>query len=676
MAGGPSTDRVRADFSSSTEASALPGGAEAVRGSSEARTQSRSRRLAGAWLAYGAVLALCALYAYWKLFTTWQPYDDTGFNTYAIRLFMDGHPLYNQIFSPYGPFPFELWGAVFKILGVTPSTDAAYLATYVLWLATSVAIGVCAQRLSGRVAIGVCAQILSFALLAISTREPILPDLLATSLLVALEVVCIFGVSRRPRAALATVGALIGVLALTKVNSGGFAFVAVAFAAIMSLPGLRQTAWLRRCAVAAVILIGPVLMAPDLHTGAFARFAFLVFSAAVALVLAAGLTPLGTVVPGEARRWVGSLLAGLIVSMVVILAVIFVLGTSPRALFDTVIVNGPRQRTEHPYPLELAPWVTVLALAAAAAAWVVSHTTAARKAIAGPSTVIALARIVCGVLIWFPPVEGFAVRLALAWVAVLPSSRDTDASAWRFVRLTVPTLAVVNSLFAYPVAGSQVQFVETMFVLCGAICVADGLSDPKLVAALGAMLRIRLHSARAIIAALTVALAFVVLLSSVALPLRGLHSKYDSYRALPFAGAQRLHLPPAVTSTFVALIAAARAHCRTLISTPGLSSLNLWSGLPAPSGYTIIGLWWEAPPAEDLERAYAHARSAPGLCEVRNSEEIHFWVNEQPLPRIPLVRFLEEDFGSIGTYAQSNEPEFVYQLLQRREGSALTGASR
>jgi hypothetical protein len=630
-----------------------------------ARSRRRSRRLAAASLGYGAVFALCALYAYWKLFTTWQPYDDTGFNTYAIRLFMDGHTLYNQIFSPYGPFPFELWGAVFKILGVTPSTDAAYLATYVLWLATSVAIGVCAQRLSGRVAIGVCAQVLSFSLLAISTHEPILPDLLATSLLVALEAVCIFGVSRRPRAALATVGALIGVLALTKINSGGFALVAVAYAAIMSLPQLRQNAWLRGCAAAAVILIGPVLMAPDLHTGAFATFAFLLACSAVALVLAARLTPLGAAVPGEARRWVRSLLAGLIFSMVGILAVIFILGTSPRALFETVIVNGPRQRTERPFPVELARWVPVLAFAAAVAAWVVSHTAAARKAITGPSTVAALARILCGALIWFAPVEGFAVRIVLAWVAVLPSSRDRDTAAWRFVRLTVPTLAVVNSLFAYPVAGSQVQFAETMFVLCGAVCVADGLSDPKLVAALSAMLRVRLHSARAILAALTVGLALVVLVVSVALPLSGLHSKYDSYRALPFAGAQRLHLPPAVTSTLVALIAATRAHCRTLISTPGLASLNLWSGLPAPSGFTVIGLWWEAPPAEDLEKAFTEAERSPGLCEVRNNEEIRFWVNKQPLPQIPLVGFLEKNFVPIGTYGESSDPPFLYQLLKR-----------
>ncbi len=653
------------------ESGAAAGGPALTREEARTLALNRTQRLAIACVLYGGVLALCLLYAHWKLFTSWRPYDDTGFNTYAIRLFMDGQTLYNQLFSPYGPFPYELWGGLFKVLGVAPSTDTAYVTTYVMWLATSLLIGFSAQRLSGRLAIGICAQLISFVLLAVSINEPMLPDLLATALLVALEAAAIFGLSRRPRAALAVVGALVGVLVLTKVNVGGFAMVAVAYATIMALPQLRQLTWLRWCAVACVVLIGPVLMAPDLHTVAFAKFALLVVCATIALVLATGATPVGTAVPGQAGRWIRALVTGVAVSVVVILAVIFILGTSPGALFETLIVNGPRQRTEHPHAVTLAAWVSLLALAVAGAAWAASRTATGRRLIASPSWAMAATRIACGLLIWFPPTQGFALRISLAWVAALPTGREEDSAAWRFVRVMVPAVAVLNSLFAYPIAGSQVGFAETMFVLCGAVCVTDGLNDPALAAALSSFLRIGRGSARTALTVATVTFALAISLGAVALSLGRLHRKYDSYRALPFSGAKQVRLPQAEITTFSALITAARAHCRTLITTPGLPSLNLWSGLPAPSSFTIIGLWWEVPPSHELTSAYRQAASAPGLCEIRNAEEIHFWVKEQPLPRIPLVRYLERDFTPIGTYGEATgDPRFVYQLLKRREGRA------
>ena len=636
----------------------------------EASTPRRGAPIATASLVYGAVLALCALYAYWKLFNTWKPYDDTGFDTYSLRLFLDGHPLYNQFFTLYGPFPFELWGAVFGILGVTPSTDSAYLATYFLWLATALAVGVSAHRLTGRLAVGISALIVSFVMLRVSANEPILPDLLATTLLVALEMVCIFGLERRPAASLSAAGALVGMAALTKANAGAYAFIAVSFAAIMALSQWRQHAWLRRCAGAGVILIVPAVMAPDLSISGFGKFAFVVTCSAGALVLASGLVPPGSVVPGEARRWARAFLLGLLVTAIVIIAVIFMLGTTPRALFETDIVRASHISNLHPRPPSLRNSAILWVVIAFGAALAISRTRAGRAAVISASPVVAVGRILCGVIIWLMPFEGFAFQLSLAWVAALPSSRDKDTAASRFIRLLIPAVAITYSLFAYPGAGSQLSFARAMFVLCGAVCVADGLSDLELRAARGALARIDVHRARVASAILTAALALAILLGSVALRLNREHSQYQYGRPLPFKEATSLRLPPRETSTFVALIAAVRAHCRTLITLPGLPSLNLWSGIPAPSDYTIIGLWWQVPPAEDLEKAYAQAKRAPGLCEVFNEQEVQFWVHEQALPQIPLIQFLEHDFTSIGTYgAATEDPRFFYRLLKRKESS-------
>jgi hypothetical protein len=622
-------------------------------------------------LVYGAVLALCAVYAYWKLFNTWKAYDDTGFDTYSIRLFLDGHPLYNQFFTLYGPFPFELWGAVFGVLGVTPSTDSAYWATYFLWLATALGVGVSAHRLTGRLAIGISALVVSFVLLKAAIAEPILPDLLATTLLIGLEMVCIFGLERRPVATLYAAGALVGMAALTKANAGFYPFLAIGFAAIMALSQWRQHAWLRRCAGAVVILVTPAIMAPDLSINGFTKFAFVITCAAASLVLAARLVPQGSVVPGEARRWLRAFLLGLIVAAIVIIAVILILGTTPRALFETDIVRASHISNLHPRPPTLHARTLLWAVIAIGAALAITSTRAGRVAVTSGSAGVAIGRILCGVIIWLMPIEGFAFALSLAWVAALPSSRDKDTAASRFIRLLIPGVAIIYTLFAYPGAGSQLSFAHAMFVLCGAVCVADGLSDLELSAARGALAKISPRRARTMIATATAALALAILLGSVVLHLNSAHAQYEYGRPLPFKEATSLRLPPKERSTFVALIAAVRAHCRTLITLPGLPSLNLWSGLPAPSGYTIIGLWWQVPPAEDLEKAATQAERAPGLCEVYNEQEVEFWVKEQPLPDIPLIRFLQHDFTSIGTYGEATEdPRFFYRLLKRRENTS------
>jgi hypothetical protein len=310
----------------------------------------------------------------------------------------------------------------------------------------------------------------------------------------------------------------------------------------------------------------------------------------------------------------------------------------------------------------------VIAIGAALA---ITSTRAGRVAVTSGSAGVAIGRILCGVIIWLMPIEGFAFALSLAWVAALPSSRDKDTAASRFIRLLIPGVAIIYTLFAYPGAGSQLSFAHAMFVLCGAVCVADGLSDLELSAARGALAKISPRRARTMIATATAALALAILLGSVVLHLNSAHAQYEYGRPLPFKEATSLRLPPKERSTFVALIAAVRAHCRTLITLPGLPSLNLWSGLPAPSGYTIIGLWWQVPPAEDLEKAATQAERAPGLCEVYNEQEVEFWVKEQPLPDIPLIRFLQHDFTSIGTYGEATEdPRFFYRLLKRRENTS------
>jgi hypothetical protein len=654
--------------------------------SATGRIRAHAARLAPVAIPFGVVLLLSALAAYWSLFSQFHYYDDTGFDTYSIRLFAQGHVLYNEVFTPYGPFVYELWGGLLAVLGRPLTTDSAFLSTWVVWVATSLLIGVTAKRLTGRLSLGIVAQVLSFAVLTVSVNEPVTPDLLVTSMQALLVVVCAFGLRRWPEHSLAAVGALVGALLLSKINSGAFALVAVSYAAIATLPRLRRVAILRWGSCAALVLAGPLLMSRDLSWSG--RYALLGAAGGLALALAGWYTDPAAddeLREDESSWWTANLLRGLGYSVVAILGVIFILGTSPGAMFETLIVDGARQRLEDPFPAVLAPGVVWWALAGVLGALLIRGPLARRgHRYAWLSLAGAAGRILAGFAIWsslvgawpfsIAPNAEFALALPLAWVAAIPCGRDDASTATRFLRLLVPALAIMNALFAYPVAGSQVGYGSVLFVLCGAVCVADGLYDLDMLLVDMRVSATVAFAVRASAAILTATLALLWTIAFVVAPMGEYRTTYREERALPFAGATRLHLEPKVVSVFTGLIADARTHCRTLISMPGMASLNLWSGLPAPDGLSG-GVWWKALLPAQLTTALTDAEAAPGLCEIRNQTEIKAWDGNRPLPQIPLVHFLERDFAPLASFGFSGIGH--YELLVRRpaEGGLAPGSA-
>jgi hypothetical protein len=644
-------------------------------GSSAVRwVRARAARLGPSVLPFGLVLLLTALASYWSLFSQFHYYDDTGFDTYAIRLFAQGHVLYNEVFTPYGPFVYELWGGLLAVLGRSLNTDGAFLCTWLVWVATSLLIGVTAKRLTGRLSLGIVAQVVSFTVLKVAVYEPATPDLLATSMQALIVAVCAFGLRRWPEHSLAAVGALVGALLLSKINSGAFALVAVAYAAIATLPRLRRVALLRWGSCAALVLAGPLLMSRDLSWSG--RYALLGAAGGLALVLTgwrADPAADDALREDESLWWTANLLRGLGYSVLAILGLIFVLGTSPGAMFEALIIDGAHQRLEDPFPAVLARGVVWWALAGVLGALLIGSPLAHRsRGRAWLSLAGAAGRILAGFAIWsslvgawpfsIAPNAEFALALPLAWVAALPCGRDDASTATRFLRLLVPALAVMNALFAYPVAGSQVGYGSVLFVLCGAVCVADGLYGLDILLVDMRASATVAFAVRASAAILTAMLALLWTINFVVRPMGEYRTTYREERALPFPGATRLHLEPGVVSVFTGLIADARMHCRTLISVPGLASLNLWSGLPEPDGLSG-GVWWKLLPAQ-LTQALADAEAAPGLCEVRNQTEIETWDGKHPLPQIPLVRFLEQDFVPLGSFGFRQLG--YYELLVRR----------
>lgn len=615
---------------------------------------------------YALLAVLCTLGAYWLLFSQFAVFDDEGFFDYSLKLFMAGHPLYSSDFSVYGPFYYELFGTVFALLGTSVTTDTGRLIELVIWLLASFGLGFTAHRLTGRLSLGVAALGLAFFLLSAMSAEPMHPEALICALLISMAGVTAFALPHRPRTALTALGALTGALLLTKVNAGGFALISIVFAVIMSGASLYRHAILRWAGIAALVLVTPAVMAPNLNTTWAQMYAVLVVLSALALALIA--TPVAhDSAPDESAWWAQWLIGGFAGMTILVLIIVFALGTSPAALISQIIVvPASKQGGALTVPLTLTGAAIWWSLGSVAVAWTLRRTGLLRVGVGGASASAwpGVLRTVAGVAILlslgnqFPfeiyPKAAFALAMPLTWVAALPSRRDLFGPRGRLIRLLIPSVALLQGLVAYPVAGAQVGLSSILFVLCGVICLADGWAD--LVAWTAARNTSGLLADTGL-TALFVALALGSVFQLVIQPMSAWQTQYRAGTPLRISGATLLRLAPAQAQTLDSIVRTVPEHCGTLMELPGLYSFNLWTGLPTPTPLTGEQPWWAFLSPAQQRANLAAAKSSLGLCAIQDDAAANY--NGMPPPHVPLIRFIEDDFITF-----ASKPPYLVELAR------------
>jgi hypothetical protein len=623
---------------------------------------------------YAVLLALCGLIAYWHIFSQFASYDDEGFFDYSLKLFLAGHHLYNSDFSDYGPFYYEMFGALFKITGTEVTTDAGRLTQMSIWVIASLGLGVSAQRLTGRLTLGVVGMTTGFLLMTDVANEPMHAEALICLLLVAIALVIAIGLPARPRPSLIAIGALVAALLLTKINVGGYAVVSILFAVVMGGRSLVRRPVIRWVAIILLLAVGPVVMNSEFASEVTRDYAGLAVLSCLSLVFVAA-PPVGEVSgDGDSLRWLVWLLIGFAGAFVVIVGVIFALGTSPGALYQSIVVVPSHQSDLLYIPIIVQANTIWWTLAATAGAWVIRQSGWTREGASAdrPTAAGWLVRGFAGVAILlslagqYPfdiaPDSLFTLAMPLAWVAALPSRRDRPGSSVRVVRLLIPSLAILQALLAFPVAGSQVALGSILLALCGIICLADAGSeflawvptrvstDPtpaRDTAAPSAALRPRVAAAASSITALFVALAVGTTYQYVVEPLPLTRAGYAANVPVHHLhGAGLLRLPAAQAATLEQVSASIRAHCSTLIGLPGLYSFDLWSGVPSPSPMTGAQPWWKVLTADQRSDVLRAAVRSRRLCALLDPVDAASYGGTAP-SSFPLVSFIEHDFKPV-----------------------------
>lgn len=585
-----------------------------------------------------------AAYGYWAIFSQFAPYDDEGTLLVDLWHFVHGAVLYRDIFSQYGPFYYEVFGALFAITGKTITTDTSRLIVLAVWEGSALTTGYVVHRLTGRTSLGLAATAVAFVALRELVNEPMHPIGLS-ALLLAMICLTVVLALRRTHLSSIVLGAELAGLVLTKVNLGVFALAALALACVTTIPELRAKSWLRLLVGLGFSLIALVVMRSDLNESWVRDLVFLSTCTTAAVVFAANVhTRRDAACPNP--RWVLECAASLLGFTVLFLIVILLTGPSISDVYQGMITEAARGPKIFQIPQTLPAQSAIWGVAAFAAALAVMrlhiHVSSPGFAVAG-----ALTRLASGLIMLFsvgsfspfsvnPPAAGFVLPSVLAWLAVLPPTETGATGASSFIRTFLPALAVAETLQVYPVAGSQTGLAGVFFVPVAAILIHDGVRT--LIGRYGRHADIT-NTVDIALWAVTAAAVWSLIVS----PAISAGQSYASMPSLDIPGATRMHIEPAQVSAFRQITQLLRTDCTAFVGYPSLNSFYIWTGIRPPTE-TLPGGWMTLVENWRQERVVRELQKTTRPCVIRNDTLAQDWISGEPglksPPDGPLVQYV------------------------------------
>jgi hypothetical protein len=229
----------------------------------------------------------------------------------------------------------------------------------------------------------------------------------------------------------------------------------------------------------------------------------------------------------------------------------------------------------------------------------------------------------------------------LCWM-VLFGRPEKDSESYAFPRTLLCTVAVLQMLYAYPVAGSHFHFVQILLAIVAMICVGDVLAwQEKRLRTLNPVIL----GTTAVILSLCVAASYIVIA-------RSARKDYDSLPSLQLPGSRRIHLPEAQARDYRWLVRQLDAHCDVFVAFPGLPSLHIWTEKDPLNGMQMDN-WWLYISGQQQMEASAFLSGHPNACAIDNLALADFWnPTHQDLEQLPLLRYLHKNFKIAGASGQ------------------------
>jgi hypothetical protein len=586
------------------------------------------------------VFLISLLFVRYALGTVFRTWDDEGCMLLSLRSYLAGHRLYAETYTQYGPFPFYFQAFWFRLLNLPVTHDAGRLLTFLTWVASAMLTGAFAYRVSRNLLLacsaGACCIVLGSAL----ANEPGHPQQIVLALLTLSALVTTW-LSRRASLSLALLAAIGGALLFTKVNIGTFYLVALAHTcATLLARGRTRAAVVGFTTVGATVL--PYLLMRSNSEGIGGYFISATLCIGVTFACAMQLRPKS---PIPWRGILGAVVGGTLAVAAIVITAAWK-GISFGTLINGVLIAPARQPHAFAVPYYVSSATLCFTVMALACAGILARYAAQGRLAAYSDRVEALRCIIGLVMVAAilstdasptgAPHLSWAVPF-LPLVLIMPSGKRS----WHeiFPRLFLASLASMQYLGQYPVAGSQVSIAASPALLCGLLCIADGAGGLT-----ASFHRFGIPGGDRLLPGTAVCLLVLV---GGGMWQRKLPPRFFPYPGSHLSGSGSLHLAPEVEARFEFLTRSVRRNCDALFTMPGMGSFNFWSGLPTPDASNLTN-WMPSLPPGAQQRIVRILQADSSACVIYNADNVRFWhTTQESISASPLAAYILGDMHRI-----------------------------
>jgi hypothetical protein len=527
------------------------------------------------WLICALILFSIALaYAFYTTFSQALGLDE-GYLMITVQSFLERQPLYDVVFTQYGPAYYLYEWLLRRVLSIPLTHDATRWLCIVHWLSAAVLLGLIGRIMTGSLFAGLFAFSQGVVHLAHLGREPGHPQEII-ALLLALGVVAANRIDKK--VGLPAVGAVAAILLFIKPNIGIFFAAALFLAAYFhsKRPGVGASGrtWLliATCALLPFLLMRRHVMFEWCRNYSLVAALGIVAAALTARDVASHQIPI--------RRCIEAVVAFIAVAFVFAGIAMFT-GTSASGLLDGLLLTPLRTPDIAILPLRMPNAAVFNALASLLVAMFASAMTGhARRDFALTLLKLCFVLVSSFVLIGQPATQLIYI-LPWVWVVAIPGGNAATpcSLAMSFPRVFLALAAAWQSLQAYPIAGTQLTIGSMLLVVAATVCIADVVVAgrarcPQRAAAL---------LKRSPIAHAACAVALVCFFALVWCKLPAARRNHAALPRLNLPGAALVRTDAEMVQRYQALAHYLQANCDTFITCPGINDFYFWTGKRPPT---------------------------------------------------------------------------------------------